>query len=118
MNLLSKPQGPTIPIESRLRGQVAQIRSAPRRLAESIIAQWESAFNMLWLVKDGVTPAMRLEELGSDAAALFQANAALTQFLVSMLTGQDDELVAEITAKVLSIPPHTVHEDGTVTIDV
>jgi len=86
-------------------------------MAEQIVRQWETAFDQLWTERNGVTPAMRIAEIGTDAAELFGANEALVTFLAGMLTGKDDALIASIMAKVATMPPHTIHEDGTVTLD-
>lgn len=86
-------------------------------MAETLLKQWEQAFDTLWIEKDGITPTMRLEQLGDAAAELFEANAAMITFVVGMLQGKDDATVAKLMAKVATIPAHTVHEDGTVTLD-
>jgi len=114
---LPAPRTTSLPPNHQVKGEVSQIKSAPRRLTDLIVREWQRAFDLLWTPSNGVTPAARLTEIGTDAAELFAANAALTQFLVTMLTGKDDALVAEIAAKVATIPAFTVHPDGTVTLD-
>jgi hypothetical protein len=86
-------------------------------MVEQLVSQWEHAFRVLWGNESGVTPAQRLAAIDTDAAELFATNTALIEFLVPLLSGRDDALVARIMARVAVIPPHTVHEDGTVTID-
>ena len=86
-------------------------------MAEDLIRKWETAFDFMWTERDGVTPAMRLADLGPLASELFDENAALVEYLISRLTGKDDATVARIMAKVATIPPYTIHEDGTVTLD-
>lgn len=113
-NLFTRP---TIPTEVKLRQQVQQISSAPLRLTDTILNEWGRAFNALWTTVDGITPEMKLAALGTKAGALFAENEALVQFVVSRLTGKDDALVAQIMAKVATIPPYTIHEDGTVTLN-
>jgi hypothetical protein len=119
MSLLSPTlsQFREIPAEVKLRNEVNQIKASPRRMADDLIRNWERAFDLLWTEKDGITPAQRIEALGTDAAELFGANAALVQFLVTVFTGKDDALVAHILAKVGTIPEFTAHEDGTVTLN-
>lgn len=118
MPLLAPTQNPAnaMPEEMRIRSEVNQIKAAPRRLAEQLIKQWEHTFDALWTESNGVTPAKRIEALGPNAAELFAINAALVQFLVSTLAGQDDAMVARIMAKVAVIPEHMINEDGTVTL--
>lgn len=86
-------------------------------MAEQIVQQWERSFDLLWEEKDGVTSAMQLAEIGTYAAELFQTNSDLVTFLVTTLSGKDDDLVGRIMAKVATIPAYTIHEDGTVTLD-
>ena len=115
MPLLTPP--PTPPIEQLVNMQVSQIRQLPRRLAEQLYRSWDQAFDFMWVERDGVTPAMRLEALGTAAAEMFERNTALVTFMVGMFTGEDNALVAKIMAKVATIPAYTVNEDGTVTLN-
>lgn len=118
MSLLTPPPGPPAPSAAQLaKAEAHAIKAAPRRMAEQIVQQWERSFDMLWTERNGVTPAMRLAEIGTAAAELFAANSALVAFLVGILTGKDDALVARIMAKVVTIPPCTTHEDGSITLD-
>ena len=117
MSLLAPIVNPVIPEAIRINGQVAAVKIAPRRMTELMVKQWEQAFDALWLERDGITPVQRLAGLGTIAAELFEENTAFVSYLISRLTGKDDALVAKIMAKVATIPAHTVHEDGTVTLD-
>ena len=117
MSLLAPPTGPAISTAQRAKMEAAQIKVAPRRMADQIVQQWERTFDALWTTAHGVTPAMRITELGIDAKELFESNTALVTFLVTMLTGKDPALVTRILAKVATLPAYTAHEDGTVTLD-
>lgn len=116
MSLLSPITGPAIPTAQRARMEAAQIKVAPRRMADQIVQQWERSYDALWTTAHGVTPAARIAELGTAAVELFEANTALVTFLVTMLSGKDDALVARLTAKMATIPAFTANEDGTVTL--
>lgn len=114
MSLLAKQ---TVTPEVRLDREAAQIKTAPRRLIEMMLREWEPSFNLMWTTKDGVTPAMRLAEIGTDAVELFANNTAFATFLIANLTDKDNELVARITAKLATIPAYTEHQNGTITLD-
>lgn len=113
MSLLT-PQEPNEAM--MLERRVTQIKNSPRQMTEMLVRQWMSAFDALWSTGK-FTPQQKLEELGTDAAELFELNTAMVTFMVSQLTGKRDDLVQMVTEKVAQIPEHTVHEDGTVTIN-
>lgn len=114
MSLLAKPTPPTI---DRIETETARIKNAPRRLIDTMVREWEPAFNLMWSSTGGITPTMRLAAIGEDAAELFASNTAFATFLVANLTGKDDAMVAHIMGKLAQIPAYTIHEDGTATID-
>jgi hypothetical protein len=99
-----------------LQRRVQEIKSAPRKLTEMMYQQWEQSFNALWTTGK-FTPAQKLEELGTDAAELFELNSIFVTFMITQLTGKRDDLVQSIQEKVATIPEHTINEDGTVTLD-
>lgn len=118
MSLFQTPQNRSITNPAQIiRQQVGFLEASPRRMTEQLLRQWEQAFDLMWSDKDGVTPAQRLAALGPDAAELFAANAALIGFICQLLKGRDDALAAKLAGKTAAIPPHTVHKDGTITLD-
>jgi hypothetical protein len=81
----------------------------------AVIGELRHNFNLLW---DNPNPQGVLDELGANAAEVFQINSSFVQFVISMLMAAGDtESVAEIQRLVSKIPPHTINEDGTVTIN-
>jgi len=116
MSLLT-PTIQNIPATIRVKVEVNRIKSAPLQLVDTMVKQWETAFDLMWTTSNGITPAMRVSELGTNAAEIFQVNAKFVGFLASILKDKNDALVVLIMAKVATIPPFTVHEDGTVTLD-
>lgn len=112
---LLNPITPTAP--NPLERQVTQLKRTPRRMAESLVREWEGNFDMLWSTQGGVTPAERLIGLGTDAAELFSRNEALVTFILGQLGDEDAVTSGRIAAKVAAMPGVTVHEDGTVTIN-
>lgn len=86
-----------------------------QQLVQSVVVQWRRSYSILW---EGSDPAAVLELLGEDAAELFALNTALVTFMLSELSGKRDDLAQEISDLVAAIPAHTVHQDGTVTLDL
>jgi len=117
MSLLTKPQAPVIPAIVRLRQEVAVLSQAPRRIADSLFQAWKTNFDLLWTPNGGVTPADRIAALGTNAAELFEANAALVEFMLAVIGDKDPEMTAAIQQRVALLPAFTAHEDGTVTLD-
>jgi hypothetical protein len=113
MSLLS----PELTDQEFLARRATQLKASPRNLTVKMFQHWMKSFNMLWDTNRSITPAQKLEALGTDAAELFELNAAFVTFMVTHLTGKRDDLVQAIQEKVASIPPHTVNADGTVTLD-
>lgn len=103
--------------EQRIIRQTNQLKMVPRRMADQLISGWESSFDLLWGNQGEVTPAERIEALGTDAAELFASSGALVSFVIPLLSGKDDDTVARITAKVAAMPAITAHPDGTVTLE-
>lgn len=85
--------------------------------AESRVRHWQAAFRRLWSPAES-TPAEILALLGTGAAQVFAMNAAEASDIVAQLTayGQTDQ-AAQVTALLATIPSHTIHADGTVTLD-
>lgn len=116
MSLLTKPRQQSPVPEFRAKADVMRLKLAPRRMVDFLYRNWKESFDLLWTTKDGVTPAMRVAELGTDAGELFQMNGILVQFLLDNLVGKDDELAREIQAKVATMPDFSINRDGTVTL--
>lgn len=103
------------PVSPALRA-TTQIKNRTARLAETIIREWEHAFDALWN-NPRATPEEVLAELSTDAAEAFELSGATVQFLATILPGRMDDEWARLQAKIAAKPVTTVHEDGTVTID-
>lgn len=103
--------------EDRKNETVKGILLAPHYLAVNMASAWSSAFDNLWNNSE-YTPTELLEGIGTNGKELFEVNTAFVGFMVSNLTGKNDELLNQILAKVSTIPAHTINEDGTVTITV
>lgn len=100
-----------------LRVQVNKLKTAPRSMLNQLIAQWKASFNLLWTTgSDGITPAQRLEAIGTDGVELMQRSAALVTFLLTQLQGEDADTITEIQTLLASLPELEYHQDGTVTI--
>jgi len=103
----------------RFQSQINKIKTSPKEIAEQMFNMWEEAFNALWGQQPGLpfTIQQKLEAIGTDAAELFELNSQFVTFMITNLTGRRDDLVARIQQKVATIPPYTVNQDGTVTLD-
>jgi hypothetical protein len=113
-------QGPTR--EQRLQRLVGEIKAAPISLVNEMVNRWNRAFDQLWSesftpVGEPITVEEKLAALGTNAAELFELNTIFTQFIITQLTGKRDDIVAQIVAKVATIPPYTVNPDGSITLD-
>ena len=95
---------------------VDRILRTPSQTAEQLFRSWDRAANDLWSTQGDITPADKLARAGTDAKELIAVSRALTVFLITTLTGKNDDLVAKINARLASIPAFTEHDDGTVTI--
>jgi len=114
MSLLTQ----TVPDSSLLINRITnQLKATPRQMMELLVNQWNFAYDSLWSSRGDITPAQKLLALGTDAAELFDTSAALTTFIISQCSGKRDDIVAAMTAKIAAIPAHTIHPDGTITLD-
>lgn len=93
-----------------------RIKRQSKRLAESIIRDWEQSFDLLWN-NPKATPERVLSELGTDAAEVFELSDATVQFMGQILPGKLDDAWDRVQKKLEDRPATTVHDDGTVTID-
>lgn len=104
------------PVSPALRA-TTQIKNRTARLAEHIIREWGHAFDALWN-NPRATPEEVLAELGTDAAEAFELSGETVKFMAAILPDRMDAEWASIQAKIAAKPATTVHEDGTVTIDL
>jgi hypothetical protein len=93
--------------------QMKQVLEAPGVIVGFLYTNWKNSFESLH-GQPSLRP-QKLEILGTNAVELFQLNAALTQFMISQLTGKRDDLVAEINARLVTLPQFNFNPDGTVT---
>ena len=99
----------------RVASKVERMLASPKRLTNTLIADWEQGFDAIWADEN---PAEILEAIGTEAAELFALSTSMIQFIHALLDGgsrQDD--LNRLLAKVASKPETTTHEDGTVTIN-
>lgn len=98
--------------------EVRRANNLRRLVNQSTRAMIDNVNRGLSLIWDAPDPAAVLAELGTDAAESFDLNNKTIAFLGTVVVGGDyEEDYNKILAKVAAIPPCTVHEDGTVTID-
>lgn len=108
------------PQDTRTPAEIAadEVRSAPTRVAQSLFRLMEDSLDYLWSDRGGVTPAEKLEALGTDAVDLFWLSHQTVGFLLGITEGlEDDPRRARIAELLSRIPPHTKHPDGRITID-
>ena len=115
------PPAPQVPsaeqLERRAVQQVRQIKNKTLRLVDQLSSQWAEAFDALWVSQHDGDVAARLAALGTDAEELMTRNTALVTFMLTQLTGEDQDKVDFINAKLATIPAFTVANDGSVTLD-
>lgn len=113
MSLLnSQIQSPEL-AQAQLIEQMKQLLEMPSRMLGFLYVNWRDGFDALH--RDPSTRAQKLQILGTNAVELFQLNSALTQFMISQLSGKRDDLVAEINARLATLPQFNFNSDGTVT---
>lgn len=93
--------------------QMKQVLEMPNLMVGFLYTRWRDSFEALH--SDPSTRPQKLQILGTNAVELFQLNTALTQFMISQLTGKRDDLVAEINARLATLPQFNFNPDGTVT---
>jgi hypothetical protein len=84
-----------------------RLRHAPAQLFQTVLSLWGGGVQLLW---NSENPQAILDDLGLDAKELFELSSKTAIFLESLQPGCTADKVALIRA-------HTVHEDGTVTVD-
>jgi hypothetical protein len=100
-------------ILGQLIQQMKQVLEMPSRMVEFLYINWSQSFEALH--GDPSLRPQKLQILGTNAVELFQLNGALTQFMIGQLTGKRDDLVAEIGARLATLPQFNFNPDGTVT---
>jgi hypothetical protein len=93
--------------------KMKQVLETPFQMLKFLYTLWSDSFEALH--GDPATRPQKLQILGTNAVELFQLNAALTQFMLSQLTGKRDDLAAEINARLATLPQFNFNPDGTVT---
>ena len=93
--------------------KMKQVLEAPFQMLRSLYTLWSDSFEALH--GDPATRPQKLQILGTNAVELFQLNDALTQFMISQLTGKRDDLAAEINTRLATLPQFNFNPDGTVT---
>jgi hypothetical protein len=113
MSLLnSQIQNPEL-AQAQLIEQMKQLLEMPSRMLGFLYVNWRDGFDALH--GDPSTRTQKLQILGANAVELFQLNSALTQFMINQLSGKRDDLVAEINARLATLPQFNFNPDGTVT---
>jgi hypothetical protein len=97
----------------KLIEEMKHVLEMPAQIAGFLYTRWRDSFELLH--GDPATRPQKLQILGVNAVELFQLNAALTQFMISQLSGKRDDLVAEINARLATLPQFNFNPDGTVT---
>lgn len=97
----------------KLVEEMKQVLESPSRILDFLYMMWTQSFDTLH--RDPSLRPQKLQILGSNAVELFQLNSALTQFMIGQLTGKRDDLVADINARLSSLPEFNFNSDGTVT---
>lgn len=92
-----------------------QIKERTAVLADTLIEQWETAFDQIWH-NPQTTPKQVLSLLGTDAAEVFELSAATVQFLAHILPDRREDDWQRISTKVAALPELIKHENGIITI--
>lgn len=105
----------TTPPETEAQTRARQVLKVPGQTADVILGQLSDGMERLWGAPD---PQAVLDALGTKAGAVFALNSAFAQVVANLLTQEGDTArLARLQAILSRIPAHTIHEDGTVTID-
>jgi len=105
----------TTPPETSEQIAARQVLAAPAQTRDVILGQLNDAFSRLW---DHPNPQGVLDQIGTKGAALFAINTQFATVLQTLLTQEGDtEALAKFQAILAKIPPHTINQDGTVTIN-
>jgi hypothetical protein len=86
--------------------------------AVSDAQNWIQDFNEFWSTVNSIGPAEKLAGLGTRAGRLFQLSGRRVADLIEALQYSRPDIVQAIMERLGALPAHTIHEDGTVTLDV
>lgn len=109
MSILTKTIKTPIQIEAE------KILTAPQNIADVLLREIADPIDRLW---GSSNPQEILDEIGTDAASLFEINSKFAGAITTLLTQEGDtERLNKLNALINKIKPHTINEDGSVTID-
>jgi len=117
MQDIIKPISEPTPEPDALTVAVARIIEATTARAVSDANNWINGFNEFWSTVNGIGPAEKLAGLGGSAGRLFQLSGRRVAELIEALQYSRPDKVQEIQARLATIPAHTIHDDGRVTLD-
>lgn len=102
------------PPETANQRQARLISESVESSKSAILGELRHAFRLLW---EYPNPQAVLDELGPRAGKLFAINTRLTAYIANELELAGDTAgLSELAAMLALIPPHEIHEDGTVTL--
>lgn len=105
----------TTPPETEAQTRARQVLKVPGQTADVILGQLADGTERLF---GSENPQAVLDALGPNAAKVFALNAAFAQMVAQLLASEGDTVrLARLQAILARIPAHTIHEDGTVTLD-
>ena len=117
MQDIIKPISEPTPEPDALTVAVDRIIEATTARAVSDANNWIQDFNEFWATANGIGPAEKLAGLGTRAARLFVLSGERVAGLLNALQYSRPDKVQEIQARLATLPAHTIHEDGAVTLD-
>lgn len=101
--------------DTQAQATARQVLRTPAQTADVILGQLNDGVERIF---SNQNPQAVLDALGTQAGKVFAINAAFSQMVAQLLTSEGDTVrLARLQAILARIPAHTVHEDGTVTID-
>lgn len=101
--------------ETPAQAAAREVLAAPAQTRDVILNQLNDAFSRLW---DAPDPQAVLDAMGPKAGRVFAINTRFAQVVQDLLIEEGDTVgLARFQQILAKIPPCTVHEDGTVTIN-
>lgn len=92
-----------------------QVLRAPAQTADVVLNQLNDGIERIF---GNQNPQAILDAMGPKAAKVFALNGAFGQMVAQLLQSEGDTVrLARLQAILSRIPAHTIHEDGTVTLD-
>lgn len=105
----------TTPPETEAQTRARQVLAVPGQTADVILGQLADGTGRIFSSQN---PQAVLDALGTNAGKVFAINATFARMVAQLLTSEGDTVrLARLQAILSRIPAHTIHEDGTVTID-